>query len=417
MPSFVLCQSWENIYENGTGNSVQETSDGGYIITGKTLIDNLHYNVLLIKVDEFGDTLWTKNYGEQYDDYGYSVQQTTDGGYILTGSIESDTADFDVYLIKTDENGDTLWTKNYGGNSNDFGFSVQQTTDDGYIITGIYNSISTSEDLYLIKTNENGDLLWSKTYGSDENDWGLSVKQTVDGGFIVTGVIDLNTTKNDQVYLIKTDENGDTLWTKNYGGNYNDYGYSVQQTTDGGYIIAGILMTNSVNGDEVYLIKTNSSGDTIWTRSYGGDGLDYGYSVQQTIDEGYIITGLTQLNSSYYDVFLIKANSNGDTLWTRIIGGQYDYEYGNSVKQTTDGGYIIVGTTNAVSSGMYSVYLIKTDYEGNIVSTFEIPFPITKRKLVKLVDFSGKEITKPYKNVPFIEIYDNGTTKKKMIIE
>ena len=280
----------------------------------------------------------------------------------------------DVYLIKTDANGDTLWTKTYGGSYGDEGYSVQQTTDGGYIIVGRTFSFglgtSTSPDVYLIKTDMNGDTLWTKTYGGTNHDRGNFVQQTVDGGYIITGITVSFGTGGENVYLIRTNATGDTLWTKTYGGTdtqqtNTDRGHSVEQTSDGGFIITG----SATFGERgAYLIKTDSNGDTLWTKSYGGIGVDDGSSVKQTADGGYIIMGFTvNFGAGGRDVYLIKTDANGDTLWTKTYGGTGDDETSNllEAQQTVDGGYIITGRTNSFGAGNYDVYLIKTDANGN----------------------------------------------------
>ncbi|MEP7168652.1 MAG: hypothetical protein ABI855_04725, partial [Bacteroidota bacterium] len=217
------------------GRSVQQTTDGGYIITG--YYSSFCGGVSLIKTDAYGDTLWTKNFCGGFIRMGYSVQQTADGGYIVTGWTHSfGSLGYDVYLIKTDINGDLLWTKAFGRTGQELGYSVQQTTDGGYIITGRTDTLGgINNDVFLIKTDVNGDTLWTKTYDVTGDDVGNSVKQTTDGGYIIVAAF--------SDYLIKTDSNGDTLWTKTFGGINEDVVRSVQQTTDGGYICAGY--TNS----------------------------------------------------------------------------------------------------------------------------------------------------------------------------
>ncbi|MFH1321671.1 MAG: T9SS type A sorting domain-containing protein [Bacteroidota bacterium] len=345
------------------GESVQQTADGGYIITGVTYSFGAGgMDVYLIKTSSTGDTLWTKAYGGTDEDKGWSVQQTSDGGYIITGYTGSFGAgSFDVYLIKTNSSGDTLWTKVYGGTSGDGGYSVQQTADSGYIITGYTNSFGAgSYDVYLIKTNSSGNTLWTKTYGGTDWDEGHSVQQTADGGYIITGKTGSSGAGDWDVYLIKTNSSGDTLWTKTYGGTDGDEGYSVQQTADGGYIITGSTYSFGTGQEDVYLIKTNSTGDTLWTKTYGGINNDVGNSVQQTLDGGYIIAGwMYSTGAGSYDVYLIKTNPNGDTLWTKIFGG-IGFDGGSFVQQTADGGYIITG------GGFDRVYLIKTDAYGNV---------------------------------------------------
>ncbi len=364
-------QKWIRTY-GGTnydwGFSVQQTTDGGYIIAGTTISFGAGaWDFYLIKTDSIGDTLWTKTYGGVNIDYGYSVQQTSDGGYIVVGYTTSfGTGAADVYLIKTDSTGDTLWTKTYGGTNEDCGYSVQQTSDGGYIIVGATDSFNPFIfDVYLIKTNASGDTLWTKTFGGADHDKGWYVQQVSDIGYIIAGETWSLGAGSADVYLIKTDSTGDTLWTKTYGGTNEDYGYSVQQTSDGGYIIVGYTKSFGTGSADVYLIKSNSFGDTLWTRIFGKSNDDYGYSVQQTSDEGYIVAGWSySFGTGSADVYLIKTNATGDTLWTRIYGGTWDDD-SYSVKQTSDGGYIIAGDTRSFGAGYFDVYLIKTDAIGN----------------------------------------------------
>lgn len=426
IPTSLFSQGWERTYGGANpeaGYSVQQTTDGGYIVTGSSYGSGAHACVYLLKTDQNGDTLWTKKYWDWSNnhDWGYSVQQTTDGGYIITGenSSYSGTGKRSAYLIKTDNNGDISWIKMYGGITNGtVGYSVQQTTDGGYILTGSIWSLENGKDVYLIKTDHSGDTLWTKSYGRCNNEIGYSVRQTDEGGFIITGVTNSceSNTIRSHVYLIKTDVNGDTLWTKIYRKNDYDVGHSVQQTTDGGYIIAGV--THSWWGEEihdVYLIKTDHNGDTLWTKTLGGESSDEAYSIQQTTDGGYIITGSSDITGSgytTYDVFLLKLDYNGDTIWSKTFGRE-DTDIGRSVQQTSDGGYIITGWTFP-NSNYSDIYLIKTDENGIITFMTEIPVPDPSRKLMKLIDISGKEISKPSYNQPYIEVYDDGSTRKKM---
>ncbi len=341
--------------------SVQQTKDGGYILMATSQSFGAgSQDFWLIKTNPNGDTLWTKKFGENADDWGYSAQQTIDEGYIVTGITRSfnDGSNYDLWLIKTNSSGDTLWTKTFRGNCSDV-TSVQQTTDEGYIIIGsTYSFIVGSSDIWLIKTNANGDTLWTKTYGGSGDDYGHSVQQTKDEGFIITGYTQSFGAGSNDIWLVKTNAEGDTLWTKTFGGSDSDFGNSVQQTKDEGYIVVGTAY--SLNGGNVWLIKTDASGNSIWTKMFVGSHDDGGGSVQQTKDEGYIVTGNTSsFGAGIYDVWLIKTNANGDTLWTKTFGGSKS-DGGNSVQQTIDGGYIITGATYSYGAGMSDVWLIKT---------------------------------------------------------
>jgi hypothetical protein len=366
---------WTRTFGGGdsdAGWSVQQTTDGGYIIVGTTWSYGAGSgDIWLIKTDVNGNEQWNRTFGgSEWDGGGYSVQQTTDGGYIVTGSTESYGAGgYDVWLIKTDSNGDTLWTRTFGGSQDDGGYSVQQTIDGGYIIVGYAGSYGAGGwDVWLIKTDVNGNEQWNRTFGGSESDRGYSVQQTTDGGYIVTGSTESYGAGGYDVWLIKTDSNGDTLWTRTFGGIESDHGNSVQQTTDGGYIIVGDTHLYSAGGFDIWLIKSNSEGDSLWTRTFGGSGGDYGYSVQQTIDGGYIVTGYTySYGAGSADIWLIKTDSNGDTLWTRTFGGS-GTDWGFSVQQTNDGGYIIGGYTYSYGAGGFDIWLIRLRAEYPVLS-------------------------------------------------
>jgi hypothetical protein len=359
----------EVIYDRGS--SVQQTTDGGYIITGYTQSD-----VWLIKTDSNGDEVWNQTFGGGSDDFGFSVQQTTDGGYIITGTTYSfGNGGGDVWLIKTDSQGQEEWIQTFGGSNDDWGWSVQQTTDGGYIITGsTYSFGNGAADVWLIKTDSNGNEEWNQSFGGSDEDEGIGVQQTTDGGYILTGY-----TQSD-VWLIKTDSQGNEEWNQTFGeigGSNTDTGNSVQQTTDGGFIIAGWTHSFGNGWGDVWLIKTDSNGNEEWNKTFGGSGSDYGFSVQQTTDGGYIITGYTEsFGNGDYDVYLIKTDSQGNEEWSKTFGGG-DYDRGSSVQQTTDGGYIITGGTESFGNGSSDVWLIKTDSNGNLETSTIVGLPKT----------------------------------------
>jgi hypothetical protein len=348
------------------GNSVQLTNDGGYIITGSTSSFGAgDLDVYLIKTDSNGNTNWNKTFGGIGFDAGRSVQQTADGGYIMVGNTENFGADLtDFYLLKIDGNGDLDWTKTIGGTNEDVAYSVQQTSDGGYIISGWTRSFGILYEVFVTKTDGSGNPVWSKTFGGYSPDIGTFVQQTADGGYIVSGY-----TRSFQAYydayLIKLNANGDSMWTKTYGGlDSLDRSNSVQQTADGGYIVVGETQSFGTGGWDIFLFKTDADGNSLWARSYGGTDDEFGYSVKQTSDGGYILAGYSNsFGAGAADVYLIKTDSNGDLLWTKNYGGTND-DKGSSVQQTADGGYIITG--NTFSFGFdNNIYLIKTDSLGN----------------------------------------------------
>jgi uncharacterized delta-60 repeat protein len=352
--------------------SVQQTSDGGYIVAGWTYVSSSSgYDIFLIKTDANGNIQWAKTYGGASDEYASSVQQTSDGGYIVAGYTGSFGAGgHDIFLIKTDANGNIIWAKTYGGTHYEYAFSVQQTSDGGYIMAGYTGSFGAGGwDIFLIKTDANGNVQWAKTYGGTYYEFAYSVQQTSDGGYIVAGHRSTSPSFVYDFLLIKTDTNGNLQWAKTYeeasGG---DYAYSVQQTSDGGYIVAGYKHYFSAGDRDIFLIKTDTNGNLQWAKTYGGTSGDYAYSVQQTSDGGYIVAGYTgSFGAGANDIFLIKTDAFGNVQWAKTYWGATN-EYAYSVQQTSDGGYIVAGWTYNTVSFVYDVFLIKTDANGNIGS-------------------------------------------------
>jgi len=362
---------WTKIYggvNTDKGRSIQNTNDGGYIIAGETRSFGAGpSDIWLIKTDSNGDTLWTKTFGGSSYDEAFSVQQTSDKGYIIVGQTSSYGAGlFDVFLVKTDSLGNTLWTKTYGSSNWDCGWSVQQTRDDGYIISG-WNGFSGTADVWLLKTDRLGDTIWTKTYGGAGSDAGYSVKETQDNGFVIVGTTTSFGQGESDLWFIKTDSVGNIIWSKTFGGTDYDYGESVCQTREGGYIIAGATQSYSRLGNyDFWLIKTDSLGDTLWTRIYEGDTTDISKQVLQTQDGGYIVIGYTySFGAGGSDLYVIRTDINGDTLWTKTFGG-VSYDEGLSIQQTQDGGYIVVGQTSSYGSGDYDIWLIRLEAETGI---------------------------------------------------
>ena len=297
------------------GNSVQQTIDGGYIITGEiSSSGNGSSDVLLIKTDQQGQEEWIQTFGGSDYDIGNSIEQTYDGGYIITGSTRSyGNGSSDVLLIKTDQKGQEEWIQTFGGSDYDIGNSIEQTYDGGYIITGSTRSYGNgSDDILLIKTNSQGQEEWNQTFGGGYIDIGNSIKQTSDNGYIITGYTQSYGNGSRDVWLIKTNSQGNEEWNQTFGGSYIDIGNSIQQTIDGGYIITGSRGTDYYS--DLWLIKTDYQGNEEWNQTFGGNDYDFGNSVQQTTDDGYIIIGHTKsYGNGGYDIFLIKTDSEGNT--------------------------------------------------------------------------------------------------------
>jgi uncharacterized delta-60 repeat protein len=350
------------------GYSIQQTSDGGYVITGYTLSFGAgSSDVFVIKLDSSGNLSWAKTIGGTSEDYGYSIQQTSDGGYIITGETSSFGAGVDdVFVIKLDSYGNLSWAKTIGGTGEDSGSSIQQTSDGGYVITGETSSFGAgSYDVFVIKLNSSGNLSWAKTIGGTGINSGYSIQQTSDGGYVITGRT-YGFGAGGDVFVIKLNSSGNLSWAKTIGGTSDDEGSSIQQTSDGGYVITGYTSSFGAGDWDVFVIKLDSSGNLSWARAIGGTNYDSGSSIQQTSDGGYVITGYTSsFGAGDWDVFVIKLDSSGNLSWAKTIGGT-NYDVGYSIHQTSDGGYIITGSTEFSRRVYGYIFVIKLDSSGNI---------------------------------------------------
>jgi len=302
---------------------------------------------------------WEQTFGGSVgNSSGRGVQQTTDGGYIIVGQTDAFSAGkLKAYLIKTDSSGTKQWQQTYGGNPLNYGRFVQQTTDGGYILVGTTFADKTLL-IYLVKTDSSGKVQWEQTFGSGVQNTGTSVQQTTDGGYIITGTT-IQSADQAYAYLVKTDSSGRVQWEQTFGGKGISIGMSVQQTKDSGYVIGGVTNSSGAGKQHFYLVKTDSSGTKQWQQTFGGNGDDIAYAVRQTIDGGYIMVGETDsFTANQSQVYLVKSNSSGSMQWQETFGGSGN-SIGSDVQQTNDGGYIVVGSTETGHAGRLDVYLAK----------------------------------------------------------
>ena len=336
----VLCSRTYDRSNSDYGYSVYETSDNGLIIAGYTKSYNLeNMDIYLIRTDSDGDTLWTKSFDNTLFEFGQSVIQTYDGGFMVTGWGQTPDYGNKMILLKADENGNILWNNYIGGEFSSSGKSLQQTFDGGFIITG-YNATGIGScDLYLVKTDADGDTLWTKGFnesGSNVACYGNDVKQTNDNGFIIAGEVEYNVDDSD-IFLVRTDEYGNTLWTKTFGDIPDCGAESIQQTNDGGFIMSGWKHEIGSGHYDIYILKTDSNGDSLWSKSFGGTYDDIAYDLVEDSEGEFIVTGYTD---SYplpgnYSAFLLKLGYETNT--DNIINSSYfsAINYPNPCNPTT----------------------------------------------------------------------------------
>ncbi len=366
---------WSRTYGGGDADrclAIQQTRDGGYVLAGETWSYGAgELDAYLVKTNVDGDSVWSHAYGGIRHEACYSIQETSDGGYILggaTGYFTQPDGETDFWLVKTDSLGSELWSRTFGNSQYDYCYSVQQTSDGGYVLGGYTGGVFGVfyTDFWLVKTDASGDSLWSRVYGGNSFDECTSVRPTTDGGYVLAGYTRSFGAGTDDFWLVKTDANGDSLWSRTFGGSSYDYCFSAQQTADGGYILAGGTESFGSGARDSWLVKTNANGDSLWSRTFGGSGDDWARSVQETLDGGYILAGFTQsFGAGGYDFWIGKGDSNGDSLWSCTFGGELD-DLCYCATQTFDGGYILAGKTESFGFGQVfnpDFWVVKTGPE------------------------------------------------------
>ena len=337
---------------------LQETGDGGNILVGNTASEGKGSDLFLIRTDALGNCIWSKIFGGSGEDVGYFVQETRDGGFIVTGSTKSFAMGEELlWLIKTDGNGSLSWDKTFGGfvsSSGDGGWSVHETEDGGYIVAGYTQSMGSGrKDLWLIKTDGQGSRIWDKTFGGREDDVGMSVLPSRDGGYIVAGRTGTFGKGGDDVWLLKTDSRGEELWNATFGGKQDDAGFQVVELADG-YALVGRTESGS-DKRRIIIIKVDPDGQKLWERAYTGSSAS---SLQSTDDGGFVIAGRIDNKITGRDALVIKTDSTGREEWSMILGGSAD-DIGTFAVQSRDGTYTLAGITSSLGFGREDAWLVK----------------------------------------------------------
>ncbi|MGB3155804.1 MAG: hypothetical protein WBB06_14450, partial [Chitinophagaceae bacterium] len=416
--------------------SIQQTTDGGYIVAGFSqssangdVTDVNHggpngtYDSWIVKLDAERNITWNKLLGANGDEEATCIQQTTDGGYIVAGysnsSANGDVTEInngndDYWVVKLDASRNIIWNRLIGGSGTDKAQSIRQTIDGSYIVAGFSNSSASGNvsgvnhggyDYWIVKLDGNGNMIWDRLLGGNGDEMAKQIIQGNDETIVVAG--QSTSSANGNVtgvnhggpfpidsWIVRLDPTGTIMWDKLHGGNGEDAVQSIQQTSDGGYIVAG-YSTSSANGDvtavnhgpggsrDYWIEKLNRFGNILWNKLLGGDNWDQAYSIKQTVDEGYIVAGYSNSSTSgdvtgsnhgpanSHDYWIVKLNDTGNITWNKLLGGSgEDYSY--SIYQTADGGYVaagystssFTGDVNSYNHGYKDIWVIKLGTNG-----------------------------------------------------
>jgi hypothetical protein len=408
-------------------SNIQQTSDGGYIISGYSYssangdvsgTNHGSYDYWIVKLDALGNIVWNKLLGGSGPETASNIQQTTDGGYIISGYSSSSAngdvsgtnhGDYDSWIVKLDALGNIIWNKLLGGSGPEIASNIQQTSDGGYIISGHSYSSANGDvsgtnhgryDYWIVKLDALGNIVWNKLLGGSGNETASNIQQTTDGGYIISGLStssangDVSGTNHggSDYWIVKLDALGNIVWNKLLGGSGTETASNIQQTTDGGYIISGYSYSSSANGDvsgtnhgdyDSWIVKLDALGNIIWNKLLGGSGPEIASNIQQTTDGGYIISGysyssangdVSGTNHGGADYWIVKLDALGNIVWNKLLGGSYD-DYARHIQQTSDGDYIISGYSTSSANGDVSgtnhgsndYWIVTLDALGNIL--------------------------------------------------
>ncbi len=376
---FLLGQvsTFEKVYDyegSEQAYSICQTTDGGYVLTGLQFISIGQSKIFITKTDSLGNEEWHKIYGFPFGNHGYTVKQTNDGGYIIGGYTTGDEVNYffsDAYLLRLNTIGDTLWTKRYGGDGPGFIFDLKLTPDGGFIAAG-GQEVEGIRDGYLLKVDSVGNVEWEKTYGgaSNDSDHFKAVELVGDTSYVFCGSYHFGIDTSSQVWLLKTDLNGNPEWSQTYGSPFYDFGQGVVLIPEGGFLVAGATAAYdpSLNYD-TYLIRTDELGDTLWTHVLVN--LNQGSnirSIKAVGEDGFILGIMNNMSVESIEVELRRIDSEGNIMWRNFFGTETEKQIVNDVILTSDGGFVLTGSDHRTDCLGGCAWLVKTDAEGTLVN-------------------------------------------------
>ncbi len=345
--------NWQKTYPGRQGRfcqSIIQTFESKYVICG-SIVDSIRADQLnLMKIDKFGTVIWDRVFGGTTIEIGRSVIQTSDSGFAAVGYTINNLTNppnWDMYLVKTDKMGTfPTFIGTYGGPGLEVGESVVQTNDGGFLIAGSTSSYGAGgSDIYLVKTDNVGVIQWSKTFGGVGGESATSIRLIESGGFILAGVTNSFGAGSNDMYLIKLNNSGDSVWSKTYGYSGNEGPNEVQRTNDGGYLLAGSTESVGSGLRDMFLVRVDSIGNIIWSKTYGGTNYEDAYSIKVLPDRGFVVAGYTtSFGSGGMDFYVLRSYYTGDTIWTKTYHDSNE-DKGYSIDLTSDGGYIVAGVS------------------------------------------------------------------------
>lgn len=360
--------------DSAWATTIQPTRDNGYIaVTSTKSFGAGDYDIWVLKLDASGNVNWEKTFGGPGPDLAAWVVQTAAGGYVVAGLTSSFGAgDSDLWVLYLEPDGSTVWSRTYGGAGFEKACSLDHTSDGGFIMAAATQSFGAGDaDVWILKLNPAGFIAWQKTYGGAKREYAPSIRQTLDGGYIVGARTDSFDLTSTAMWIFKLNADGTIAWQNSYGGSRDDVFHSVFQTPDGGYLVAGYTGSFGAGPSaDIWIMKLDANGTVQWQSTYGGQDGDLVTSIGMTMDGGYIIAGNTQnfRVDEDDDIWAFKLNADGTIAWEKTYGGP-EYEHAGSIRQTNDGGYVLIGSTSSFGAGggiWGDLWVLKLGHDGTL---------------------------------------------------
>jgi hypothetical protein len=304
------------------------------------------------------------------DDWFYTINKTSDNNLLMIGATSSFGAGgSDVMVAKTNKDGDTLWTKTYGGALTDLGYNFTQMSDSGYLFCAMSSSWNggTNSDAYLIRTNSNGDTLWTNSFGgADDESFYSAAELTPGGNIIAAGFTESFGAGANDVFIVKLNANGNLIWAKAFGAFSYDFMYSMLLTSDGKILITGSTLSSGAGNNDAMVMKMDTLGNLLWTKTFGSTDVDEAYFATETPEGNYLVCGSTAFGAGNYDAWLLKLDSSGVLFWNKTYGGSAGVEDANYIVAAAGGNYILAGRTGSFGAGNDDFFLFNVDTSGSL---------------------------------------------------
>lgn len=357
---------WANAYGgdfDDVAASIRKTGDRCYLVSGGTYTFGYgDEDAWVMKLESDGTVAWERSYGGLTTEWFNPIRETGTGEYIAAGSSAGD-----VWVVKLDADGWILWQKVYGGADADYARSLECTRDGGYVITGSTESFGSGlRSIWTLKLDAAGEVEWQKTYGDVYIDYAYAVTQTFDGGYAVAGGTESFGAGGFDLWILRLDSGGSILWQKTYGGAENEYPASILETEDGRFLVVGASESFAAGGLDAWLLLLDSNGGIVWQKAYGGGYHDFASAAVETNSGGFVVVGGTEsFGAGHTDAWVLRLTDEGTVVWEKTYGGDVN-DQALSVQQTDAGGYIFAGTTESFGAGGEDAWIVKVDVLGEI---------------------------------------------------